>query len=234
MSALLAEPHRIEEEYKRRLNIGNEANDAPYQRRLQMQMSRVQRQISKLIDAYSDGLIEKGEFEPRIRDARAHLEKLQVETRTHEQLQAQLLEMRQVIGQLEAFAEQVRGKLGTADWTVQRQLISTLVKRVEIGDEEVRVVYRVDCGPFELAPSGGLGQDCWRRRSRALSSGRATTPLPRTRACFKPIAALVSSNERSSVFRFAGPCGWGILSCLLGCVRVWPSVSKKFFRSAVV
>jgi site-specific DNA recombinase len=170
VSALLAEPHRIEEEYNRRLNIGNKAKDAPCQRKLQMQMSRVQRQISKLIDAYSDGLIEKGEFEPRIRDARAHLEKLQAETRTQEQLQAQLLEMRQVIGQLEAFAEQVRGKLGTADWTVQRQLISTLVKRVEIGDEEVRVVYRVDCVPFELAPSRGLGQDCWRRRN--------TTSLP--------------------------------------------------------
>ncbi len=182
VSAILAEPHRIEEEYKRRLNIGNEAKDAPGQRKLQMQMSRVQRQISKLIDAYSDGLIEKGEFEPRIRDARAHLEKLQVETRTQDQLQAQLLEMRQVIGQLEAFAEQVRGKLDTADWTVQRQLISTLVKRVEIGDEEVRVVYRVDCGPFELAPSGGLGQDCWRRRTVALPErSRFVPPLASAR-----------------------------------------------------
>ena len=179
VSALLAEPHRIEEEYKRRLNIGNEAKDAPCQRKLQMQMSRVQRQISKLIDAYSDGLIEKREFEPRIRDARAHLEKLQVETHTQEQLQAQLLEMRQVIGQLEAFAEQVRGKLGTADWTVQRQLISTLVKRVEIGDEEVRVVYRVDCGPFELAPSGGHGLDCWRRRGPTRAPERATVRMGR-------------------------------------------------------
>lgn len=164
LSALLAEPHRIEVEYKRRLNMGTESKDAPNQRKLQMQTSRVQRQISKLIDAYSEGLIEKKEFEPRIRDARGHLEKLQAETRSQEQLQAQLVEMRQVVGRLETFAEEIRGKLDTADWTMQRQLISTLVKRVEIGDEEVRVVYRVDCGPFELAPSGGLVQDCWRRR----------------------------------------------------------------------
>ena len=104
-----------------------------------------------------------------------------------EQLQAQLSEMRQVIGQLEAFAEQVRGKLDTADWTLQRQLISTLVKRVEIGAEEVRIVYRVDCGPFELAPSGGLWQDCWRRRERDPSArwsasrqgtGIRSTPRP--------------------------------------------------------
>jgi site-specific DNA recombinase len=55
-----------------------------------MQTSRVQRQISKLIDAYSEGLIEKQEFEPRIRDARAHLGKLKSEMRSQEQLQAQL------------------------------------------------------------------------------------------------------------------------------------------------
>lgn len=165
VSALLAEPQRIAEEYQRRLNIGNETKESPNQHKLQMQMSRVQRQISKLIDAYSEGLIEKREFEPRIREARAHLEKLKSEKRSQEQVQAQLLEMHHVIGQLESFAEQVCGRLDTADWTLQRQLISTLVKRIEIGIEEVRVIYRVDCGPFELAPSGGQVQDCWRRRS---------------------------------------------------------------------
>jgi site-specific DNA recombinase len=173
VSALLAEPRRIAEEYERRLEVGNEAKESSSQRKLQMQVRRVQRQISKLIDAYSEGLIEKKEFEPRVREARAHLEKLQAETRTQEQLQAHLLEMRQVIGQLETFAEQVRGKLEVADWTTQRQLISTLVKRVEIGADEVRVVYRVDCSPFESAPFGGHCQDYWRRRraTRAPSQG---------------------------------------------------------------
>jgi site-specific DNA recombinase len=165
VSALLVEPHRVREEYERRLNIGKELKDASSnQRKHHMQTARMQRQISKLIDAYSEGLIEKKEFEPRIRDARAHLEKLRAEERSQEQLQAQLQDLRQVIGQLEAFAQQVRGKLHTADWTMRRQLITTLVKRVEIGVEEVRVVYRVDCGPFELTPSKGHAQDCWRRR----------------------------------------------------------------------
>ena len=50
-----------------------------------------------------------------------------------------------------------------------------LVKRVEVGAEDVKVVYRVDCGPFELAPSGGHVQDCWRRREPT----RAPTQGPR-------------------------------------------------------
>jgi site-specific DNA recombinase len=178
VSALLAEPKRIEEEYERRLIIGNETKDALSQRKLQTQTSRVRRQISKLIDAYSEDLIEKKEFEPRIREARLHLEKLQAEAQTHEQLQTQLREMRQVISHLQAFAERIRDGLESADWTIQRQLISTLVKRVEVGGEKVRVVYRVDCGPFELAPFGGHWQDCWWRREPT----RAPTQGPDRRA----------------------------------------------------
>jgi site-specific DNA recombinase len=207
VSALLAEPNRIEEEYERRLNLGTEPKVAPSQRKLQMQTSRVQRQISKLIDAYSEDLIEKKEFEPRIREARLHLERLQAETQTQEQLQAQLREMREVIGHLETFAQSVRGNLNNADWTMQRQLISTLVKRVEIGAEEVRVVYRVDCCPFEFAPSGGLWQDCWRRRSATRapagrSHARGTGPLSSTpfRFCF---ARYRLSGIRLRLGRFA-------------------------------
>lgn len=185
VSALLAEPHRIEEEYERRLSIGNEVQETPNQRKLQMQTSRMQRQISKLIDAYSEGLIEKKEFEPRIREARLRLERLQAERQTQEQLQTQLREMRQIIGHLQVFAERIRHGLNSADWTMQRQLISTLVKRVEVGAEEVRVVYRVDCGPFEFAPSGRLWQDCWRRRepTRAPSQG----PIPEGAVGCRPL-----------------------------------------------
>jgi site-specific DNA recombinase len=177
VSALLAEPNRIKEEYERRLDLGAGPKMTPNQRKLQMQTTRVQSQISKLIDAYSEGLIEKKEFEPRIREARLHLERLQTEKQTQEQLQAQLKEMREVIGQLEVFAQRVRGNLSNADWTMQRQLISTLVKRVEIGTEEVRVVYRVECCPFELAPSGGLWQDCWRRREPTRAPTQGPTPM---------------------------------------------------------
>jgi site-specific DNA recombinase len=180
VSVLLSEPKRVAEEYDRRLNIGNDSREEPSRRKLQMQASRVRRQISTLIDAYSEGLIEKWEFEPRIRDARAYLEKLEAEMRSQDQLQARTLEMRDVIGQLEAFAGQIRGRLDTADWMLQRQLISTLVKRIEIGAEEVRVVYRVDCSPFDLPPSGGDVKDCWRRRGapRAPTQGPRPEPEP--------------------------------------------------------
>ena len=164
VSALLAEPRRLEEEYQRRLHLEEENNDASDRHKLQALTHRVRRQISKWIDAYGEGLIEKEEFEPRICGARQHLEKLETQARSQEQGQARIRELRLVIGHLEAFAERVRSELGNADWATQRQLIRTLVKRIEVGEKEVRVVYRVDCGPFDGAPSGGPWQDYWRRR----------------------------------------------------------------------
>lgn len=76
---------------------------------------------------------------------------------TKEQLQVQLRDMRQVIGQLELLVDTVPGRLGSADSATQRQLISTLVERVEVGSDDVRVVYRVGCCPFELSSFGGGG-----------------------------------------------------------------------------
>jgi site-specific DNA recombinase len=164
VSALLAEPGRIEEEFQRRLSQEGEENGGPDRRRLEALASRAQRQISKLIDAYSDGLIEKGEFEPRIQSAREQLERVEADLRTEKEREAEIHDLRVVIGHLETFADRVRDGLESADWATQRHLISTLVKRIEVGEEEVRMVYRVQCAPFEVAPSGGHGQDCWRRR----------------------------------------------------------------------
>jgi len=163
VSALLTEPQRIAEEYERRLNTASNDNRSDY-RQLQLQITRVQRQISKLIDAYGDSLIEKGEFEPRIREARQRLDQLKKQMQLEEAARNQRDEMRQVIGKLEKFAATIGQNLSHADWNLKRQLIYTLVKRVEVGQDELRVVYRVGDCPFDFAPSRGHWQDCWRRR----------------------------------------------------------------------
>lgn len=58
-----------------------------------------------------------------------------------------------IIGKLGLFADMVRDRLEVADWITQRDLIYILVKRIEIRDDAVRVVFRVDprpSGPSEL------------------------------------------------------------------------------------
>jgi WD40 repeat protein len=43
----------------------------------------------------------------------------------------------------------------------KRELIRTLVKQVEIGKEEVNVVFRVTPDPFDSSPNRGSLQHCW-------------------------------------------------------------------------
>jgi site-specific DNA recombinase len=132
-----------------------------------------------MIDAYGEGLVDKEEFEPRVRAFRERLCRLEAEARQQQELEAQERELRLVIGRLQEFAERVKAGLEEADWSTRREIIRALVKRVEVGAEEVRVVYRVNLAPFAEGPEGGLLPDCRRRafaavgqRLSALRAGR--------------------------------------------------------------
>ncbi len=188
--ALLAEPRRVEQEYHRRLNLADETQKTPDARRLHGLINTTQRQISRLIDAYGEGIISKEEFEPRLRGAREHLTRLQADLESQNRQESEVQEMRLVIGHLETFAQKMQAGLENADWSTRRDIIRTLVKKIEINDEEIKIVYRVGCGPFDLAPDPKRpGQDCWRRHRVTLSF---TTPCRfslRTERCANYIPA---------------------------------------------
>src|SRR3982751_1656806 len=54
--------------------------------------------------------------------------------------------LRPVIGKPGLFATMVRDRLEAADWSTMREIICTLVRRTEVADDAVRVVFRVDPG----------------------------------------------------------------------------------------
>ena len=97
------------------------------------------------------------------------MSQLEAESRVEEERQAAEQELRLVIGQLEGFAQRVNEGLGEADWRTRREVIRALVKRVEIDESEVQVVYKVRPCPFAEGPERGLFQDRV-RRSTATSS----------------------------------------------------------------
>ena len=53
-----------------------------------------------------------------------------------------------VIGRLEQFASAVEGNLDKLDWLGRRDLIRTLVKRVELDYDKVNIVYRIENDAF--------------------------------------------------------------------------------------
>jgi site-specific DNA recombinase len=155
---LLAEPGRVEAEYRRRQE-GQGRERGPRTESLGKLIRSAKRRITRLIDAYEDGLMEKDEFEPRILRARERLSQLEEEARVEDERQTAEQELRLVIGQLEGFAHRVSEGLGEADWRTRRDVIRAVVKRVEIDETEVRVVYKVSPCPFVEGPGRGLFQD---------------------------------------------------------------------------
>jgi site-specific DNA recombinase len=110
--------------------------------------------MGRLIDTYQDGLIDRAEFEPRLRHAQDRLQSLNDQIATLAAEQSRLQDLQLVVSQVETFAKMLEGSLEKADWSTQRQVIRTLVKQIEIGDEAVKVVYRIDSLPFAQAPEG--------------------------------------------------------------------------------
>ena len=173
VQSLLSDPAKIDTEYQRRLQLSSEPEgQAPNAARLLKLANQSRRQIARLIDAYGEGLIDKSEFDPRIRSAREYLTKLETDLKSQAEQQQQLQELRVVIGHLQAFADRVQAGLQNVTMDDRREIIRTLVKRIEVDASEVKMVYRVACGPFARAPERGHVQDCWRRPSVALSSRR--------------------------------------------------------------
>jgi site-specific DNA recombinase len=159
---LLSEPERVRAEYERRLQgAGTDPNrEAEH---ISKMINQVKKMISRLIDAFGDGLLDKSEFEPRILAARQRLAKLEEERRERIGSATQEAELRLVIGRLEEFARRVSEELQGPDWDTRREVIRALVKEVEIDEQEVRIVYRVSPSPFERGPQHGFSQRCWGR-----------------------------------------------------------------------
>jgi site-specific DNA recombinase len=140
---LLAHPERLAEEYRRRLQPETFAKRPPLVT-VEGQISQLRQGVARLIDSSADGLIDKPEFEPRIPRLRQRLARLE-EQRQHLADEAAMhVELQLIIGRLEDFATKVHESLEEADWASKRDLIRTLVKRVEVAQDQVNIVFRID------------------------------------------------------------------------------------------
>ena len=105
-------------------------------------------------------MLDRSEFEPRVKAARERLSKLEEEHKQRTEEENRDAELRLVIGQLEEFASQVSEGLDSSSWLARREIVRALVKRVEVDEKEARIVYRVSPSPFEKCPRQGLLRHC--------------------------------------------------------------------------
>ncbi len=179
--ALLEQPNRLEQEYRQRLAPADE--HAADHTTLELQRTKLCHGLTRLIDSYTEGFLEKQEFESRITRQRQRIAALDEQIRQFADAASTQRELRLLIGRLEEFAAQVENGLDTADWPTRREIIRTLVSRVEIDHTQVNVMFRVPPDPFVASPDRldrGVLQHCRRGETRPLRA-------PMLRLCPRPV-----------------------------------------------
>jgi len=164
---LLEQPERVIEEYQRRLQALTAPNKNATQASMEKQFNQCRRAVARLIDSYTDGYLEKEEFEPRVAQLKKRQAELAQQLKELTDVAHTQTELQLIIGRLDEFGEKVRTGLDELDWMGRRELIRTLVKRVEIDHEQVNVIFRISPSLPHLPTSDCL-QHCGRRGESAF------------------------------------------------------------------
>jgi site-specific DNA recombinase len=167
---LLKNPQRILEEYQRRLlELDKSPVDEAYTS-LEKRRIKLEKGISLLIDSYTQQYITKDEFEPRIQMMRKNLKIAQEQ---HNKLMGQknlTKEIELTVKSLAHFTSGIAENLDQLNWHGKRDMMRCLVKRVELTDDEINVVYKVSKLP-ESKNDSSLQHRCNRTSGFASSVG---------------------------------------------------------------
>ena len=96
-------------------------------------------------------------------------------------------ELRLMLGQLETFADKVRTGLLNAEFSTRRDIIRALVKRVEVDEQQIRVVFRVS--PTWSPSSSEDASHNWQHCGRRVDTSCLESDM-RTSLFTEPIAEL--------------------------------------------
>jgi site-specific DNA recombinase len=166
VKALLEQPDRVAHEYRRRIAQARDGAAAPDEiLHLDRQISSVRRGIGRLIDSYAEGVIDKAEFEPRITGLKQRMS--QLEERHEAALEAAAAErdLSLVISRLEDFSARVTGGLEALDERGRQEIVRALVRRIEIDNPGIEVIFRVPsldgpAGPPTLTKTNASWHHC--------------------------------------------------------------------------
>ena len=147
---LLRHPDRLQEELNRRQCDAPEADAALAQQ--QARLKDLRGRLDRMIDAYGSGLIEKGEFESRIVPLReAHDREVAALASQRGEL-ADVVDPAELTEALSHLAARIEQNLAAASNELKRELLTLLIKRIEIHRKEIRIVYKIHPRPFVRGP----------------------------------------------------------------------------------
>jgi site-specific DNA recombinase len=140
---LLNNPMRLEQEHQQKLAVVPNPENPEI---LNAQLRKLQRGMERLIDSYSEGVIEKEQFTSRLNRNKQRIKELEIRIRASAQSADGGQELRLLVDYYRKLAAHLRPDLEHADWNRRREIIRRLVERIDVGHERIAVVFRVPEG----------------------------------------------------------------------------------------
>ena len=140
VSDLLTNPDRLEREYHGGSRTGAASDNVEA---LKTQRLKLQHALERLIDSFTEGLIEKDQFTSRMTRTKSRIADLDTKIMDDAGDVDHLEHLRLAASRLRELAAAVGPHLANSDWHRRRDLIRTLVQRIEIGLEVIKIVFRV-------------------------------------------------------------------------------------------
>ena len=163
---LIRDPNLLRKEYERRLALPETSTS---ELSLKKQFVSAQGTVNRLIDAYTDGVLNRDEFEPRIERARKRLADLETQMKSTQSHTREQSSLREALACLDSFAATITARLSDADFNTRREILRALIDRVVIGRDPIRIVYRVNFPLFaKKTNNGSFPQFCCRRSFASL------------------------------------------------------------------
>jgi site-specific DNA recombinase len=231
---VLQDPARVLDEWTRRsVSDGTIAELNAQREEARRALSAQEQTLKRLRDAYEAGALELDDLVARSERVRARSRHTQQELKQAEATIAQTFELKAVVGRLQDFAEQVGNGLDNLSWEQRRQLIRTLVARVEIDEGGATMVYRVPTAASPPRPPGGEGEPgpggggCQLRGRSALTAAGKRAPRRSGQGAGEARAVLRALRRRLQRVREVEAGGGRCHADAQAAVRGAPAASQR-------
>ena len=150
---LLRNPEKLERDFKESNNAVASLQTAGA---LKAQRLKQQYALERLIDSFTEGLISKDQFTPRMARTRSRIAELDTQIQAYSGDIDQMEHLRLGVARLRELSATLGPGLADSDWHRKREVIRTVVQRIEIGHENIRIVFRLSpdagrSGPESIA-----------------------------------------------------------------------------------
>ncbi len=100
--------------------------------------------MERLIDSFAEGLIEKDQFASRMPRTKSRIADLDSRIRAYAGDVDQREHLRVALKRLRELAATIGPELGSADWQRRREIICTVVHRIDIDTDVIKIIFRVN------------------------------------------------------------------------------------------